>query len=162
MTARGATGAPAADVTLEACTTRAHPGWLDLRTALWPDCPRYEHLAEMAAQLRAPQRFAQFVARGDAAGAPLGLAEAALRSDYVNGTQTSPVAFLEGLSVVPAARRTGVAAALVGAVEQWARAQGCSELASDAAIGNRTSHHVHRALGFDETERVVYFRKELA
>jgi aminoglycoside 6'-N-acetyltransferase I len=147
---------------LEACASPAHGGWLELRSALWPDCPRDEHLAAMAAQLQAPQRFAQFVARDGEAGAPLGLAEAALRSDHVNGTQTSPVAFLEGLYVVPAARRTGVAAALVGAVEQWARAKGCSELASDAAIGNRTGHRVHRALGFDETERVVYFRKALA
>jgi aminoglycoside 6'-N-acetyltransferase I len=149
-------------VQLEACASLADAGWLELRTALWPDCPRDEHLAEMAAQLQAPRRFAQFVARDGDAGVSLGLAEAALRSDYVNGTQTSPVAFLEGLFVVPAARRRGVAAALVGAVEQWARAQGCSEIASDAAVGNRASYRVHRALGFDETERVVYFRKELA
>ena len=147
---------------IETCASPAHAGWLELRSALWPDCPRDEHLAEMAAQLRVPQHFAQFVARDGDSGAPLGLAEAALRSDYVNGTQTSPVAFLEGLYVVPAARRRGAAAALVGAVEQWARAQGCSELASDAALGNRASHRVHRALGFDETERVVYFRKALA
>jgi len=158
MTARGEPGG-AADVTLEACTTLAHAGWLELRMALWPDCPRDEHLTEMAAQLQAPRRFAQWVARGADACAPLGLVEVALRSDYVNGTQTSPIAFLEGLYIVPAAGRRRVAAALVGAVERWARAQGCSELASDAAIGNRTSQRVHRALGFDETERVVYFCK---
>lgn len=141
---------------VEACASLEHPGWLELRATLWPECSREEHLAEMALQLQGPQRFSQFVARDDADVA-IGLAEASVRSDYVNGTRTSPVAFLEGLYVVPAARRRHVAAALVGAVAGWARAQGCSELASDAAIRNVASHRVHRALGFEETERVVYF-----
>jgi aminoglycoside 6'-N-acetyltransferase I len=35
------------------------------------------------------------------------------------------------------------------------------ELASDADIANAVSHATHRALGFQETERVVYFRKVL-
>ena len=84
-----------------------------------------------------------------------------MRHDYVNGTDTSPVAFLEGLYVAPAARRAGVARALVAAVAQWGRAAGCTELASDAAAGNTASHAVHGALGFAETKRVVYFRRAL-
>jgi aminoglycoside 6'-N-acetyltransferase I len=38
---------------------------------------------------------------------------------------------------------------------------GCSELASDARLENSASHAMHRALGFSETQRVVYFRKAL-
>lgn len=91
----------------------------------------------------------------------IGLAEASLRSDYVNGTESSPVAFLEGLYVVPQARRKGVAASLVAAVCGWARGAGCRELASDAALENAISQVVHRALGFEETERVVFFRRVL-
>jgi aminoglycoside 6'-N-acetyltransferase I len=49
-------------VKLDACASLAHAGWLDLRMALWPDCPRDEHLAEMALQLQGPQRFAQVLA----------------------------------------------------------------------------------------------------
>ena len=113
----------------------------------------------MAAQLAAPQRFAAFLAHRDQ---PVGFAEAALRSDHVNGTSSSPVAFLEGIYVRPAARRQGVAAELVAAVSRWAREAGCNELASDALLDNEISHSVHRALGFEETERVVYFRKRLA
>jgi aminoglycoside 6'-N-acetyltransferase I len=79
----------------------------------------------------------------------------------VNGAQSSPVGFLEGLYVVPRARRNGVARALVAEVGRWARDFGCSELASDAALANAASHAVHRALGFEETERVVFFRKQL-
>jgi aminoglycoside 6'-N-acetyltransferase I len=107
-----------------------------------------------------PNRYAQFIAYDDC-GAAVGLAEASLRTDYVNGASSSPVAFLEGLYVLPGARRRGLARALVENVEDWARSVGCRELASDARIENELSHTVHESLGFGETERVVYFRKEL-
>jgi aminoglycoside 6'-N-acetyltransferase I len=113
----------------------------------------------MAVQIADPARFAAFVAACD--NRVVGFAEAALRTDYVNGAQASPVPFLEGLYVVADARRQGVAAELVAAVEDWARGLGYRELASDALLENETSHAVHRTLGFDEMERVVFFRKSL-
>lgn len=61
----------------------------------------------------------------------------------------------------PEHRRQGVATALVRAVEDWGRAQGCPELGSDAAIDNAGSAALHRALGFEEVERIVCFRKDL-
>ena len=94
-------------------------------------------------------------------GSVLGFVEASKRADYVNGTSSSPVAFLEGLYVVPRARCRGVARTLVESVVRWALDQGCTELASDALIDNLTAHTVHRSLGFEETERVVYFRRAL-
>lgn len=142
------------------CTSVAQDGWLRLRQALWPDCPEAEHLAEMQAFLLDPDRYAQFVAY-DEDGQATGFAEAALRTDYVNGTATSPVVFLEGIYVAPRYRRKGWGRALVGAVTAWARARGCRELASDALLENEASHLMHRALGFEETERVVFFRKQL-
>ncbi|MDP9754249.1 UNVERIFIED_ORG: GNAT superfamily N-acetyltransferase [Rhizobium sp. SORGH_AS260] len=92
---------------------------------------------------------------------PIGFAEVSLRRDYVNGCDTSPVAFLEGIYVEEAFRRQGVAALLVEQVTRWAIDQGVSELASDADIANLSSHRTHAALGFEETERVVYFRRSL-
>jgi aminoglycoside 6'-N-acetyltransferase I len=107
-----------------------------------------------------PERFAQFVAyKGSDQAA--GFIEVAIRTDYVNGTDSSPVAFLEGIYIVPEARRTGIARALVAIAERWAINRGCREFASDAALENELSHAVHRALGFQETERVVFFRKLL-
>lgn len=143
-----------------ACSSLEQRGWLALREALWPGGPRSEHLAEMGSFLAQPERFCQLVAYA-ADGTPVGFVEASLRSDYVNGTSTTPVAFLEGLYVAPLHRRRGVARRLVAAVQQWALARGCQELASDAALDNEVSHALHEALGFEETERVVYFRKEL-
>ena len=142
------------------CVSVEQPGWLELRQALWPHCAVEEHLSEMASFLAAPQRYAQFMANA-AGGQPIGFAEASVRADYVNGTNSSPVAFLEGIYVVAELRRKGTGSALVAAVSAWARSAGCSELASDALLENVSSHAVHRALGFQETERVVFFRKEL-
>src|SRR5262249_12464577 len=103
--------------------------------------------------------WVQFVARS--AGRALGFAEASIRRDAVNGASASPVAFLEGLYVVPEARRRGVARALVQAVIHWALAQGFTELVSDALLDNQVSHAMHQALGFAEIERVVCFRRAL-
>jgi aminoglycoside 6'-N-acetyltransferase I len=112
--------------------------------------------------------MADTVARGHyvrlaltSAGAAVGFVEASKRSDYVNGTASSPVAFLEGLYVAPAARRRGVARALVEAVVAWALGQGLTELASDSLIDNVAAHEAHRRLGFQETERVVCFLRSL-
>jgi len=142
------------------CVSVDEPGWLALREALWPECPREEHLTEMACFCANPERHVQFVAYPEP-GIAAGLVEAAIRTDHVNGTHTAPVAFLEGLYVIPEARRQGIARALVAEVERWAVDMGCRELASDALLENQTSHAAHRALGFEETKRVVFFRKAL-
>jgi aminoglycoside 6'-N-acetyltransferase I len=147
-------------VVIEQCTVVEQEGWLRLRQELWPHCSREQHLSEMLSFCAQPERFAQFVAY-TGSGQGVGFVEVAVRTDYVNGTDTSPVAFLEGIYVVPEARRTGIARALVATAERWASNRGCRELASDAALENKTSHAVHRALGFHETERVVFFRKLL-
>lgn len=145
---------------LQRCTSSHTPGWLEFRLALWPESPAEAHLAEMEEQLSAPSRHHHLLAI-DATGTPIGLAEASLRHDYVNGTSSSPVAFLEGIYVHPSWRRHGVARQLVSAVVDWGRSQGCHELASDALLENTASHLMHESLGFEETERVVYFRMSL-
>jgi aminoglycoside 6'-N-acetyltransferase I len=144
---------------IKPCTSAEQAAWLQLRMALWPADPA-QHLAEMQELCAQPGRYAQFLACS-ASGEPQGMVEVALRSDYVNGTESSPVGFLEGLYVDPAFRKQGIAALLVKTAEQWAREQGCTEMASDALLDNTASHGMHRALGFEETERVVYFRKPL-
>ena len=114
----------------------------------------------MAEFLTQPERFVQFIAYAETH-QPVGLVEASIRRDHVNGTGSSPVAFLEGLYVAPTHRRRGMARSLVATVAAWAVSCGCQEFASDAALENGLSHRVHRSLGFTETERVVYFRKAL-
>lgn len=131
-----------------------------MRSDLWPGGGPAEHTAEINELLVDPGETLNLIARGDD-GEALGFAEASLRHDYVNGCETSPVAFLEGIYVTPLARGRGVARQLIEAIGDWAQAHGCTELASDAAVDNLDSHAMHGALGFEETERVVYFRKML-
>jgi aminoglycoside 6'-N-acetyltransferase I len=142
------------------CKSVDQSGWLELREQLWPDCSSSEHLAEMAMFLASPQRFGQFV-EYDESGTAVGFIEVAVRNDYVNGTDSSPVAFLEGIFVDPNTRKRGIARKLMAEAEQWARDHGCSELASDASTENAQSHAMHKAFGFSETERVVFFKKVL-
>ena len=108
----------------------------------------------------AAERFTAFVAVTDT-GDISGFVEASMRYDPVNGCETSPVAFVEGIFVRPEYRRANVGHALCAAVEEWGRRRGCTELASDALLENADSHAFRRAIGFAETERVVYFRKRL-
>lgn len=133
--------------------------WGRLRLQLWPEISQDQLAEEQAMMLDDPHRFAVFLC--EEGGIASGFAEASLRRDSVNGCETSPVVFLEGIFVVPEHRRRGVAGQLVAAVEQWAREIGVRELASDADLANTVSHAMHRHLGFEETQRVVYVRKEL-
>lgn len=143
-----------------AITSSQNAAWLKLRMALWPDASAIEHQEDMDDQVSSPDKYVQFLVSSDS-GQPIGLAEASVRVDYVNGTDSSPVAFLEGLYVVPEARQQGVARALVAAVRAWALNRGCKELASDTSLDNVASQTAHSRLGFKETERVVYFNMPL-
>jgi len=99
---------------IERCNSAAHPGWLSLREDLWPQ-NRERHLEEMSRACEHPSQFATFVAYDDLRN-PVGFIEVSIRTDYVNGTNSSPVAFLEGMYVGPGARRMGIARALVAEV----------------------------------------------
>jgi aminoglycoside 6'-N-acetyltransferase I len=135
--------------------------WAALRAALWPSLGAEQHLDEITAALRLGEITRLALVVLEKAVGVVGFAEASLRYDYVNGCETSPVAFVEGIYVTPEYRGVGMARALASAIEDWARERGCTECASDALLGNEPAHAFHEAVGFVETERVVYFRKRL-
>ena len=133
--------------------------WLRMRLALWPHEPADGHRAEMEEQLDNAKLFSVFVAaRGD--GTLGGFLEAALRA-YADGCDTKPVGYIEGWYVDEDLRRQGIGAELVKAAEQWAILQGCKEMASDCLIDNDVSYHAHLALGYQEVERLIHFKKNL-
>jgi len=133
--------------------------WAAMRAALWPDETRESHAEAIDALLGSDGGLA-LIAEAPG-GEPAGFAEIAVRP-YANGCDSRPVAFLEGIWVQPRFRRTGVGAGLIGHAEALLVARGFRELGSDTTIDNRDSKAAHRAWGFAETERVVYFRKPLA
>ena len=96
--------------------------------------------------------------RGD--GALAGFVEIGSRT-YAEGCASTPVAYLEGWYVDADARRAGIGRSLVQAAETWAVEHGYSEIASDTELTNEISRDAHLALGYEEIERQICFRKRL-
>ena len=92
---------------------------------------------------------------------PIGFAQCQLRHDYVEGTESSPVGYLEGIFIEENYRRQGCARKLLGKCQVWAREQGCTEFASDCELDNESSYKFHLKMGFVEANRVICFTKQL-
>jgi aminoglycoside 6'-N-acetyltransferase I len=135
---------------------RSH--WVRLREALWPGSLS-DHDEEtrrfFEKRLECPVVFV-----AEAHGQLVGFLELDFRQ-YAPGCSSSPVAFIEGWYVEPALRGQGIGRALMAAAHAHARAAGHHEIASDAEIGNAGGIAAHRALGYEEIERVVCFRRSL-
>ncbi len=91
----------------------------------------------------------------------VGFAQCQLRHDYVEGTDSSPVGYLEGILVEEEYRHKGYAKELLRECEQWAKSKGCSEFASDCELENEESLRFHMAMQFEEANRVICFRKSI-
>ena len=134
--------------------------WRRMRSTFWPGQTLEEMEAWLERGRETPPRAAVIVAGGEP-GQPLcGFAEVGVRS-YAEGCWLGPAAYLEGWWVEPALRGRGVGRALVREVEAWARENGHREMGSDTALDNVASQEAHRALGFEEVERAVLYRKAL-
>lgn len=90
-----------------------------------------------------------------------GVALCCLRHDYVEGCETSPVGYLEGIYVREKFRLKGIANSLCRQCELWAKEKGCSEFASDCELSNSTSLKFHLGIGFNEENRIICFKKNI-
>ena len=135
-----------------------------LRHLLWPEATPEEHRREIDSILRSGRYgtlpMAILVSQSENA-ALNGFIEVGLRS-HADGCDTAhPVGFVEGWFVREAFRKQGIGRALMRAAEDWARSQGCLEIASDTWIDDEMSIDAHQALGFEVVDRCVHFRKLL-
>lgn len=145
-------------VAVRPAETRDADGWFALRDALWPGSHE-DHAIEIEVYFADPPEDASCLV-AEAAGRLVGFAEVGLRS-YAEHCTSSPVGFLEGIYVSPEQRARGIGRALVGAGEAWARARGCTEMASDRELSNMPSGRFHESVGYEETARIVCYRKSL-
>ena len=116
-------------------------------------------LAEEFADLLANEKAAVFLCCMD--DIAVGFAQCQLRHDYVEGTDSSPVGYLEGVFVETQYRKRGFGKALVDACENWAKEQGCTEFASDCELENTQSLAFHLRSGFQEVNRVICFVRKI-
>lgn len=130
----------------------------ELACQLWPDNTVDEMCSEMG-EILAKLDAAFFLAYAEKV--PIGFAQCQLRHDYVEGTDSSPVGYLEGIYVAEAYRKQGIAKALLTACESWAKTKGCSEFASDCELDNTQSLQFHLNVGFEEANRIICFTKKL-
>ncbi|MBR6595924.1 MAG: GNAT family N-acetyltransferase [Oscillospiraceae bacterium] len=134
------------------------PVLTDLALQLWPDYERAALMSEMK-EILAKEDAVFFLSEVN--GKQLGFAQCQLRHDYVEGTESSPVGYLEGIFVEEEARGSGIAKKLLAACESWVREQGCREFASDCELTNAGSLSFHLAMGFQEANRIICFTKKL-
>ena len=130
----------------------------ELACQLWPD----NTVEEMRLE------FSEIITKTDAAfflayaeETAIGFAQCQLRHDYVEGTDSSQVGYLEGIYVVDGYRKQGVAKELLSACEGWAKEKGCTEFASDCELSNTQSLQFHLNVGFAEANRIICFTKKI-
>lgn len=143
---------------IQAVTTDNLSALAQLAQLLWPHHPR-EELQEEFANILAAGEAQCFLKYCD--GIPVGFAQCQLRHDYVEGTDSSPVGYLEGIFVRAEYRRRGFARQLLSACQGWAKDRGCREFASDCELDNLDSLRFHLAVGFLEANRIICFTKKL-
>jgi len=134
------------------------PDWYRLRRMLWDELSEEEHRDEMFDIYEHTDSQLVLVAEKD--GKLVGFLEASIRP-FVEDCDTDNVGYLEGWFVEPGFRRYGIGRDLVKDAERWARKKGCTEMASDAEVGNDLSLEAHLKLGYEETSRLVHLRKDL-
>lgn len=125
---------------------------------LWPE-HEYGELRQEIAGIIGKENAAIYLAYFNRR--PAGAAQCSIRRDYVEGTSGGPVGYLEGIYVLPDYRRKGIAGSLLRCCENWAKARGCKEFASDCALDNEESYRFHIGVGFAEAARIICFAKEL-
>ena len=141
---------------------RANPSHLDALTRLalklWPD-NTWENLRAEFEELLESEKDACFLASVE--GEYVGFVHMCIRSDYVEGSSSSPVGYVEGIYVEEHFRHRGLGRMLIEAGEQWSKSKGCAEIASDTALENVDSQAFHKKMGFREAARIVAFIKAI-
>lgn len=106
------------------------------------------------------QKETSFICRTDD-GSAIGFINVAIRNDYVEGSKTSPVGYLEGIYVKIGYRKKGVAKMLFKEAQKWFVKKRVSEIGSDAGVHNAISQKFHKSVGFKKYETQVHFIKKV-
>jgi len=131
--------------------------------ALWPKTSAEEHARELTDILegKSGTTLPLIILVAEANDRIAGFLEVDLRSHADGCDPIRPVGYIEGWYVAENHRHRGIGRRLLAAAEDWARSQGCVEIASDTWLDNDVSQRVHEALGYEVVDRCVHYRKTL-
>jgi aminoglycoside 6'-N-acetyltransferase I len=148
---------------IEELDQRTFSIWSKLRQELWEHHTDEKDRMDFARYQRrnSEGKAMSFLAVSET-GQYVGFLDSELRSDYVEGAASSPVWYIEGIFVVPSAQGKGVGRLLVQTIEDHARSQGYSEIASDCELDDTESEAFHRAVGFREVIRSIHLVKRIS
>lgn len=125
--------------------------WAQMCLKLWPDHTLDEFITERANN-QMPYEFLYYQNNQSIAFISL-----SLRHDYIEGVESIPAAYLEGIYVEPEYRGQQIGKQLVEFAKAWGKTMGCKELASDCELDNTSSERFHKAIGFKEVNRIICF-----
>ena len=130
---------------------------IELELKLWPD-HLYDELYQDTKNLIDNNNF---YLRAIINNKLIGFIQLSIRYEYVNGSTTSPVGYIEGIFVEDEFRKQGIGTELVKMSFAFFRKRNLQEIISDVEIDNYLSQKFHEKVGFKETERVIYYRHKL-
>lgn len=145
---------------IHAATEKDFERWQTLRRKLWEHTTETENREFFDDFLFDADKMLIVVA--ETADSDLaGFLEAGIRVDYVEGCETARVGYIEGWFVEEQFRRQNIGRRLIELAEDWAREQGCEEMASDCYLDNTVSLAAHLGSGYEEVGRNIHFKKNL-
>jgi aminoglycoside 6'-N-acetyltransferase I len=153
-----ATGVVVMNLAIRTARREDFADWLRLREDVYTGIDRAFHQQEMALYLHDDGKQCLLAITDD--GVACGMIEVSLRN-IVDGCLTSPVGYIEGICVAPEYRGKGISQLLLQSAEDWCRSRGCQQIATDAELENEQAQRFHLHMGFEETYRIVEYRKTL-
>ena len=139
-------------------TRERFPEWRRMRHELYGELSAQFHEAEMELIFSSKEATC-FIGLRES-GAAVAMLEVLLRN-FVDGCLGGPVGYIEGIYVTPLERKQGYAGELIEFATSWFRSKGCRDMAADAELANLIAQDFLTRAGFDETYRVVEYKRSL-
>lgn len=132
--------------------------WREMALKLFKDYPAEDIERGLKAILKKSNQQT-FMAKE--AGITAGFVSTSLRVDYVEGSTTSPVGYVDMIFVKETFRKHGLAKKLFEQAEEWAKEQGCTEMGSDTWLWNTDAQQFHEKIGFRKEDVLVHYIKTI-
>lgn len=126
----------------------------ELALALWPNND-YEFIKNEFVYIIGHLSNRVYLAKSDEE--YIGFIHMSIRSGFVEGADTSPVGYVEGIYVKPDFRKKGVAKELYDAGAEWVKSKKCTQIGADIGLYNDMCPDFYISMGFNEVNRIICY-----